>query len=95
MAFGRRRRRLSAFKGGRFNLRRLTPRRKARIERRRRKFFEEDLEFDKKRRSNKKRALFSITTRKGTKFKSKILERYPKDRTIIDVMKILKKNTNN
>ena len=48
MAFGRRRRRLSAFKGGRFNLRRLTPRRKARIERRRRKFFEEDLEFDKK-----------------------------------------------
>ena len=91
----RRRRRLSAFRGGRINLRRLTPRRKALIERRRRKFFEEDLDLDKVRRNNKKRALFSITTRKGTKHKSKILERHPRDRTIIDVMDILKKNTNN
>ena len=91
----RRRRRLSVFRGGRFSLRRLTPRRKALIERRRRKFFEEDLDLDKVRRNNKKRALFSITTRKGTKYKSKILERHPRDRTIIDVMKILKKNTNN
>ena len=95
MALGRRRRRLAAFRGGRINLRRLTPRRKARLERRRRKFFQEDLDLDRVRRNNKKRALFSITTRKGTKYKSKIMERYPKDRTIIDVADILRKNSNN
>ena len=90
-----RRRRLSVFRGGRFNAKRLTPRRKRWLERRRRKFFEEDLNLDTVRRSNKKRALFSITKRKGYGYESQILERYPRDRTIIDVMKIIKKNTNN
>ena len=75
----------------RFNIRRLTPRQKARIERRRRKFFEADLDFENVRRSNKKRALYA-THYKG---KTKIYERYPKGRTIIDVMKILKANSNN
>ena len=96
MAFGRkpRRRRLAAYRGGRINLRRLSPRRKARLERRRRRFFEEDLDFDRTRRNNRKRALFSVTKRKGYGYESKILERYPKDKTIIDVMKIIKNNTN-
>ena len=84
---GRRRRRRNL-------TRNLTPRQKARIERRRRKFFEEDLDFDKVRRNNKKRALFSVTRRKGYNYESKILERHPRSRTIIDVMKIIKQNSN-
>tara|TARA_Y100000593_G_scaffold91817_1_gene181653 strand:- start:603 stop:905 length:303 start_codon:yes stop_codon:yes gene_type:complete len=100
MAFGnrgknRRGRRLSAFRGGKFNPKRLSPRRKRQLERRRSKFFEEKLDLDKVRRSNKKRALFSTIGRKGTNYKSRILERHPKGRTIIDVMKILKANSNN
>ena len=75
----------------RFNIRRLTPRQKRRIEKRRSKFFESELDFDRVRRSNKKRALYA-THYKG---KTKIYERYPKGRTIIDVMKILKANSNN
>lgn len=81
-------------RGRGFNARRLTPRQKARIERRRKKFFQGDLEFDKVRRNNRKRALFSITRRKGYKYESKILERHPRSRTIIDVMKIIKGNSN-
>ena len=91
---GRKRKFGKLARGGRFDRRKLTPRQKARIERRRRKFFQEDLDFDKVRRNNRKRALFSVITRKGTKYESKILERYPKDNTIIDVMKIIKQNTN-
>ena len=82
-------------RGGRFNLRRLTPRRKARLERRRRKFFQEDLDFDRVRGNNKKRALFSVIGRKGNKYETRILERHPEGRTIIDVMKIIKNNSNN
>ena len=77
-----------------FSPRRLTPYQKARIERRRRKFFQEDLEFNKVRRNNRKRALFSITKRRGYKYESKILEKHPRSRTIIDVMKIIKQNSN-
>tara|TARA_Y100001973_G_C5026042_1_gene245613 strand:- start:44 stop:325 length:282 start_codon:yes stop_codon:yes gene_type:complete len=91
---GRKRKFGKLARGGRFDRRKLTPRQKARIERRRRKFFQEDLEFDKVRRNNKKRALFSVTRRKGYKYESKILERHPRSRTIIDVMKIIKQNTN-
>ena len=74
----------------RFNVRRLTPRQKARIERRRNRFFESELDFNRVRRSNKKRALYSM----HVNGKTKIMERYPKNRTIIDVAKILKKNSN-
>ena len=96
MAFGnRRRRRLSAFKGGRFNPKRISPRRKRQLDRRRSKFFEADLDFDRVRRSNKKRALFSTIGRRGTDYVSNIKERHPRGRTIIDVMKILKANSNN
>ena len=88
----RRQRRFGSIARGtrRFNVRRLTPRRKARIERRRRRFFESELDFDRVRRNNKKRALYATHIRG----KTKIYERYPKGRTIIDVAKILKKNTN-
>ena len=82
-------------RGGRFNVKRLTPRRKARLEKRRRKFFEEDIDFDRVRRNNKKRALFSVIGRKGNKYETRILERHPEGRTIIDVMKIIKNNSNN
>tara|TARA_B100000287_G_scaffold421075_1_gene461300 strand:- start:459 stop:740 length:282 start_codon:yes stop_codon:yes gene_type:complete len=78
----------------RFNAKRLTQRQKNWIERRRRRFFQEDLEFDDVRRSNRKRALFSVTRRRGHTYESKILERHPKGRTIIDVMKIIKANSN-
>jgi len=81
-------------RGRRFNARRLTSRQKARIERRRKKFFQGDIDLDNVRRSNRKRALFSITRRKGYKYESKILERHPRSRTIIDVMKIIKGNSN-
>ena len=50
---GRKRKFGKLSRGGRFDRRKLTPRQKARIERRRRKFFQEDLEFDKVRRNNK------------------------------------------
>ena len=79
-----------AARGGRINLRRLTPRRKARIERIRRRFFEEDLDLENVRRSNKKRALFA-THYRG---KTQIVEKYPEGRTIIDVAEILKRNSN-
>ena len=77
-------------RGGRFNVKRLTPRRKAMIERRRRKFFEEDLDLDNVRRNNRKRALYA-THYRG---KTQVVEKYPEGRTIIDVAEILKRNSN-
>tara|TARA_B100000131_G_C17943661_1_gene543415 strand:- start:39 stop:299 length:261 start_codon:yes stop_codon:yes gene_type:complete len=84
-------RRLRAFRGGRINLKRLTPRRKRWLEKRRRKFFQEDMDFDRVRGNNKKRALYGVI-RKG---KIKVLEDAPDDHTIIDVADILRKNSNN
>ena len=77
-------------RGGRFNLKRLTPRRKRMIEKRRRRFFEEDLNFETIRRRNTTRALYSTHIRG----KTKIYEQYEDDKTIIDVAKILMKNSN-
>ena len=76
----------------RFNL---SPLQRVRIERKRAKFFEDKIDLDKKRTNNKKRALFSIVTRKGYKYKPRLLERTSKDKTIIDVLNILKNNSNN
>ncbi len=68
---------------------------KRQIERRRTRYFEGELNFERKRRNNRKRALYSVPGREGTNYKTKVLERHPKGRTIIDVFKILKNNTNN
>ncbi len=76
---------------GAFDASRLTPQQKRKLERKRRKFFEEDLNFDDVRRNNRKRALYSL--KRGNKLK--VLERHPRSRTIIDVAEILKRNTNN
>ena len=76
---------------GQFNAARLTPQQKRRIEKKRRKFFQEDLNFDDVRGNNRKRALYSL--KRGEKLK--ILERHPRDKTIIDVAEIIKRNTNN
>ena len=73
----------------------LSPLKKARIERKRAKFFEDKVDLDKKRTNNKKRALFSIVTRRGYKYKPRLLERTNKGKTIIDVLNILKNNSNN
>ena len=95
MAGNKKRRFGRAARGGRINLRKLTPRRKFRLERRRARFFEEGLDFDSRRSNNKKRALFSIVTRKGYKYRSRVLERTKRSRTLIDVHRILKQNSNN
>ena len=73
----------------------LSPLKKARIEKKRKKFFEGELDFEGKRTNNKKRALFSIVTRRGYKYKPRLLERTNKGKTIIDVLNILKNNSNN
>ena len=73
----------------------LSPLKKARIDKERKKFFEGELDFEGKRTNNKKRALFSIVTRKGYKYRSRLLERTNKGKTIIDVLNILKNNSNN
>ena len=65
-------------------------RRRRRLERRLRRQFGEDLRIGRVRRSNRQRALFGVLKRG----KLKMLEKAPKDRTIIDVIGILKKNCN-
>ena len=78
-----------------FKAAQISPRRKARIDKRREKFFEGKIDLDEKRTNNKKRALFSIVTRSGYKYKPRLLERTRRDKTIIDVLNILKNNSNN
>ena len=75
---------------GAFNPKRLSPKQKRRIEKRRERIFRGKLDFDRVRRSNRKRALFAVV--KGKKLK--VLEEHPKSRTIIDVAAIIRKNTN-
>ena len=65
-------------------------RRRRRLERVLRRRFGEDLRIGRVRRSNRQRALFGVLKRG----KLKMLEKAPKDRTIIDVIGILKKNCN-
>ena len=65
-------------------------RRRRRLERRLRRQFGEDLRIGRVRRSNRQRALFGVLKRG----KLKMLEKAPRDRTIIDVIGILKKNCN-
>ena len=78
-----------------FKAAQISPLKKARIERKRAKFFEDKIDLDEKRTNNKKRALFSIVTRRGYKYKPRLLERTNKGKTIIDVLNILKNNSNN
>ena len=75
---------------GAFNPKRLSPRQKRRIEKRRERIFQGKLNFDRVRRSNRKRALFGVV--KGRKIK--VLEDHPRGRTIIDVAAIIRQNSN-